>query len=77
MHCFFNYFDKYLIIDLMILLSATSGITSITSFTTVIGAPVEIKSASFSLTFSITTEIVKKYEKQHDIKRKSRTRFLG
>ena len=75
MHCFFNYFDKYLIIDLMILLSATSGITSITSFTTVIGAPVEIKSASFSLTFSITTEIVKKYEKQNELKEKASQDF--
>ena len=75
MHCFFNYFDKYLIINLMILLSATSGITSITSFTTVIGAPVEIKSASFSLTFSITTEIVKKYEKQNELKEKASQDF--
>ena len=59
----------------MILLSATSGITSITSFTTVIGAPVEIKSASFSLTFSITTEIVKKYEKQNELKEKASQDF--
>ena len=40
-------------------LSATSGGISIASFATVIGAPVGIASAGFSLAFSICTEIVK------------------
>ena len=51
----FNYIDKVLIA-----LSATSGGVSIISFTSVVGAPVGIASASFTLIFSLTTEIVKK-----------------
>ena len=50
----FDYFDKSLIV-----LSATSGNISIASFSTVIGAPVRIVSASFSLAISISTGIVK------------------
>ena len=49
----FDYFDKPLII-----LSVTNGSISITSFATVIGAPVRIVNASFSLAFSISTGIV-------------------
>ena len=41
-------------------LSATSRSISIASFATVIGAPVGIASASFTLAFSISTGIVKK-----------------
>ena len=44
---------------LIILSAATVGI-SIISFTTAIGAPVGIASASFTLIFSLTTEIIKK-----------------
>ena len=51
----FDYIDKILII-----LSATADGVSLFSFTSVIGAPVEIASASFTLMFSITTRIVKK-----------------
>ena len=51
----FDYIDKILII-----LSATTGGISIISFTSIIGAPVRIASASFTLIFSITTGIVKK-----------------
>ena len=51
----FDYFDKSLIV-----LSATNGSISITSFGTVIVAPVGIASASFSFAFSVTTGIVKK-----------------
>ena len=51
----FDYFDKYLIA-----LSATGGSISIASFATVIGAPVEIESASFRLAFSMTAGIIKK-----------------
>ena len=50
-----NYFDKSLIV-----LSATSGSISITSFATVIGTPVGIASASLSLAFSLSTGLVKK-----------------
>ena len=51
----FDYFDKSLIV-----LSVTTGSTSVTSFATVIGAPVGVVSASFSLAFSIFTGIIKK-----------------
>ena len=51
----FDYIDKILIV-----LSATSSSVSIISFTTTIGAPVGIVSASFTLIFSLTTGIVKK-----------------
>ena len=51
----FDYFDKYLIV-----LSLTTGSISIAPSATVIGAPVGIASASFSLAFSIFTGIVKK-----------------
>ena len=65
---FFDYIDKILII-----LSATSSGVSIISFTSIIGAPVGIASASFTLIFSLTTGIVKKLlnitrnkKKKHD-----------
>ena len=51
----FNYVDKILII-----LSATTGGKSIISFTSVIGAPVGIASARFTLIFSLSTGIIKK-----------------
>ena len=60
----FDYIDKILII-----LSATTGGISIISFTTTIGAPVGIASASFTLIFSITTGII---EKLLDITRKKK-----
>ena len=50
----FDYSNKSLIV-----LSATSGTISIASFTTVIGVPVGIASASSSFAFSITTRILK------------------
>ena len=56
----FDYFDKSLIV-----LSVTTGSVSIASFATVIGAPVGIASASFSLAFSISTGIVKKTVKNN------------
>ena len=49
----FDYFGKSLIG-----LSVTAGSFSISSFATVIGAPVGVVSASFSLAFSISTEII-------------------
>ena len=50
----FNYFDKSLIV-----LSVTTSSISIASFETVIGAPLGMTSASFSLSFSISAGIVK------------------
>ena len=54
----FDYFDKSIIV-----LSVTTGSISIASFATVIGTPVGMMSASCSLTFSITTGIVKEFLK--------------
>ena len=51
----FDYIDKILIV-----LSATTGGLSIISFTTIVGAPVGIASASFTLIFSLSTGIIKK-----------------
>ena len=51
----FDYIDK-----ILIALSETSGGVSIISFTSVVGAPVGIASASFTLIFSLTTGIIKK-----------------
>ena len=63
----FDYIDQALIV-----LSATSGGVSIISFTSIVGAPAGIASASFTLIFSITTGILKKLlnitnkKKKHD-----------
>ena len=64
----FDYIDKILII-----LGSKTGGTSIVSFTTAIGAPVGIASASITLIFSVTTGIIKKLlditrkkKKKHD-----------
>ena len=64
----FDYVDKILIV-----LSATTSGVSIISFTSIVGAPVGIVSASFTLIFSLTTGIVKKLlnitrnkKKKHD-----------
>ena len=69
----FDYIDKVLIA-----LSATRGGVSIISFTSVVGAPVAIASASFTLIFSVTTGIIKKLlsitrnkKKKHHKARKS------
>ena len=64
----FDYIDKVLVI-----LSATTGGVSIISFISIIGAPVGIASASFTLVFSLATGIIKKLlsttrkkKKKHD-----------
>ena len=64
----FDYIDQALIV-----LSATSGGVSIISFTSIVGSPVGIASASFTLIFSLTTGIIKKLlsitrnkKKKHD-----------
>ena len=51
----FDYFDKSLIV-----LSATSGCISIASFATVIQTPIGLASPILSLTFSLSTGLVKK-----------------
>ena len=68
---FFDYFDKSLIV-----LSVTTGSISITSFATVIGAPVGIVSASFSLAFSISTGIIKKLLKTTRNKKKKHNKIV-
>ena len=50
----FDYFDKSLIV-----LSATSGSISIASFTTVIGTPIGIASASVTFASSLSTGLKK------------------
>ena len=67
----FDYFDKSLIV-----LSVTTGSISIASFATVIGAPVGIVSASFSLAFSISTGITKKLLKTTRNKKKKHDRIV-
>ena len=64
----FDYIDKILTV-----LSAATGGVSICSFTSVVGAPVGTASSSFTLIFSLRTEIVKKLlsitrkkKKKHD-----------
>ena len=52
----FDYIHKILIV-----LSATTGGVSICSFTRLVGTPVGIARASFTLIFSLTTGIVKNY----------------
>ena len=64
----FDYFDKSLTV-----LSVTTGRMSIPSFSTVIGAPVGIPSAIFSLSFLISTGISKKLLKTTRNKKKSTT----
>ena len=68
---FCDYFDKSFIV-----LSATSGSISIASFATVIGTPVGIASASLSLTFSLSTGIVKKLLKTTRNKKKKHNKII-
>ena len=67
----FDYFDKSLIV-----LSVTTGSISIASFATVIGAPVGIVSACFSLAFSSFTGIVKKLLKTTRNKKKKHDKMV-
>ena len=64
-------FDKFLIV-----LTATSGSFSIASFATVIGTPVRIESAGLSLTFSLSTGLVKKLLKITCDKRKKDNKII-
>ena len=67
----FDYIDKVLIV-----LSATSGGVSIISFTCVVGAPVKIAGASFTLIFSLTTGIIKKLLSTTRSKKKKHNKIL-
>ena len=67
----FDYFDKSLIV-----LSAASGSISIASFATVVGTSLGIASASLSLTFSISTGIVKKLLKTTRNKKKNHNKIF-
>ena len=68
---FFDYFNKSLIV-----LSVTSGGVSIASFATVIGTPIGITSASFSLTFSLCTGLVKTLLKATRNKKKKHNKIV-
>ena len=61
---------------MLIVLSATSGGISIISFTSVIGIPAGIASATFTLVFSLTTGIIKKLLKVTRKKRKNTIKLL-
>ena len=67
----FDNIDKILIV-----LSATSGGVSIISFTSTVGAPVGIASASFTLSFSLTTGMITKLLSIIRNKRKSTIKFF-
>ena len=68
---FLDYFDKFLIV-----LSATGGSISITSFATVIGTAVGIASASLNLTFPLSTGLVKKLLKTTRNKKKKHKKIV-
>ena len=67
----FDYFDK-----LLIVLSLATASISIASFTTVIGAPVGMMSASCSLAFSITSGFVNKFLKTTRNKKKKHNKIV-
>ena len=67
----FDYIDKTLII-----LYAASGRVCIIFSVSVVGAPIGIAEASFTLNFSLTTGIIKKLLSITRSKRKSMIRFL-
>ena len=68
---FCDYFDKSLIV-----LSATRGSISNASFATVIGTPVGTASASLSLTFSLSTGVVKKLLKTTRNKKEKHNKII-
>ena len=67
----FDYIDKTLIV-----LSATSRGISIIFFTSVIGIPAGLASASFTLVFSLTTGIIKKLLKITRKKKKNQNKIV-
>ena len=67
----FNYIDKILIV-----LNATTGGVCIISHATVVGAPVGIASAGFTILFSLATGITKKLLKTTRSKKKKHDKIL-
>ena len=67
----FDYFDNSLTV-----LSVTTGSISVASFATVIGAPVGMVTANFSLSCSISTGIVKKLLKTTRNKKKKHSKIV-
>ena len=67
----FNYIDKILIV-----LNATTGGVCIISHATVVGAPVGIASAGFTILFSLATGITKKLLKTTRNKKKKHDKIL-
>ena len=67
----FDYIDKMLIV-----LSATTAGLSICSFMSIVGAPVGIASASFTLEFSLTAGIIKKLLSTTRTKKKKDDKIL-
>ena len=67
----FDYIDQALFI-----LSAASSGVPIISFASIVGAPVGMASASFTLIFSLTTGIVKKFLNITRNKKKKHDKFL-
>ena len=67
----FDYIDKYLTV-----LSTISDTISIASFATIIGAPVGIGVASFSLTFPMSTGIMKRLLKTTRNKKKKHNKIV-
>ena len=67
----FDYIEKALIV-----LSTTSGGIYIISFTNVIGIPAGVISASLTLVFSLTTEIINKLLKETRRKKKKHSKII-
>ena len=67
----FDYIDKILIV-----LNATTGGVCIISHATVVGAPVGIASAGFTISFSLATRIIKKLLKTTRNKKKKHEKIL-
>ena len=60
----------------MIVSAVTSGAASISSFATVIGAPIKITSASLSFAFSLCTGLVKKLLKANRNKKNNHNKVV-
>ena len=66
----FNYIDK-----ILIFLNAPTGEVCIVSHATIVGAPVGIASAGFTILLSLATRITKKLKTTRD-KKKNTIKFL-
>ena len=61
---------------MLIVLSAATGVVSICSFMSIVGTPVGIASASFTLIFSLTAGIIKKLLSTTRTKKKKDDKIL-